>query len=56
MKTKKKSLAAVMCVLLAILTVFVMMPNLSYADAKGGHPKLNRQQQLNGVPEGWKSY
>lgn len=34
MKTKKKSLAAVMCVLLAILTVFAMMPNLSYADSK----------------------
>jgi hypothetical protein len=35
MKTRKKSLAAVMCVLLAILTVFAMMPNLSYADTKG---------------------
>ena len=39
MKTKKKSLAAVMCVLLAILTVFAMMPNLSYADTKGGVPE-----------------
>lgn len=36
MKTRKKLLAAVMCVLLAILTVFAMMPNLSYADIKGG--------------------
>lgn len=39
MKTRKKWLAAVMCVLLAILTVFAMMPNLSYADIKGGAPE-----------------
>ena len=39
MKTRKKLLAAVMCVLLAILTVFAMMPNLSYADIKGGAPE-----------------
>lgn len=49
MKTKKKSLAAVMCVLLAILTVFAMMPNLSYADTEGGHPQQNHQHPLNEV-------